>query len=73
MDDRESAVRQRAHAIWLAEGEPQGRDEAHWQQAERELAGADGASADPPAEAMSNEGAVVAKPRKKAAKPPKGG
>ncbi len=36
-DDR---IRERAHAIWIAEGRPAGRATEHWLQAEREL-GAD--------------------------------
>jgi len=30
-------VMQRAHEIWLREGRPEGRAEAHWFEAEREL------------------------------------
>lgn len=39
MDDREERIRQRAHAIWEAEGRPEGRHEAHWQQARAEIEG----------------------------------
>ena len=35
--DRESLIRERAYAIWLAEGRPAGRQEAHWQRAEQEI------------------------------------
>ena len=38
-DDREKQIRERAHAIWLAEGSPSGRHEEHWQQATKEVAG----------------------------------
>jgi len=33
----EAEVRERAHAIWLAEGMPEGREVDHWMRARREL------------------------------------
>jgi hypothetical protein len=33
-------IAQRAYAIWMQEGCPEGQNEAHWQQAEAEMAGA---------------------------------
>ena len=33
------AIRARAHAIWVEEGRPHGRDEDHWHRARRELDG----------------------------------
>jgi hypothetical protein len=33
----EDEVRERAHAIWLAEGKPEGREVDHWMRARREL------------------------------------
>ncbi len=33
----QEAVRERAHAIWLAEGMPEGREVDHWMRARREL------------------------------------
>jgi len=33
----EHAIRERAHAIWLAEGMPEGREVDHWMRARREL------------------------------------
>lgn len=36
--DRESQVRQRAHAIWVEEGMPEGLSEHHWSRAESEFA-----------------------------------
>lgn len=35
---RDDRIRERAHAIWDAEGRPAGRATEHWLQAERELA-----------------------------------
>jgi hypothetical protein len=37
-DDRIDKVRRRAHAIWLDQGMPHGRDQEHWHEAEREIA-----------------------------------
>jgi hypothetical protein len=36
--DRDSQVRERAHAIWLEEGMPEGQAEQHWNRAESEFA-----------------------------------
>jgi len=33
----EAEVRERAHAIWVAEGKPEGREVDHWMRARREL------------------------------------
>ena len=33
----EGRIRERAHAIWEAEGRPEGREQEHWQRACREL------------------------------------
>lgn len=50
--DRESRIRERAHALWEAEGRPDGRHDAHWSQAERE---ADADPAPAPAEDALDE------------------
>lgn len=39
MNDHDEQVRQAAYRIWQEAGEPEGEDEAHWHQAEREIAG----------------------------------
>jgi hypothetical protein len=36
--DRDMRIRRRAHEIWEREGRPEGRAEAHWMRAEREVA-----------------------------------
>ncbi|WP_218014090.1 DUF2934 domain-containing protein [Rubellimicrobium roseum] len=36
-DDREQRIRERAHALWEAEGRPEGRHEHHWRQASQEV------------------------------------
>jgi hypothetical protein len=37
MDDVTERIRDRAYQIWLDEGQPTGRERAHWEQAAREL------------------------------------
>ena len=39
MDDLERRIQQRAYELWESEGRPQGREQDHWQQAEREIGG----------------------------------
>jgi hypothetical protein len=39
--ERETRIRQRAEEIWREEGQPDGRHEAHWYQAVREVDGDD--------------------------------
>lgn len=59
-DKREERVRQRAHEIWLREGQPDGEGERHWALAEAEI---DAESAPPKAVKK----APAAKPPKAAA------
>jgi hypothetical protein len=40
--DLQQRIQQRAYQLWESEGRPEGREHAHWQQAQREL------SAQPP-------------------------
>ena len=49
--DRESQVRQRAHAIWLEEGMPEGQSEQHWNRAQSEIDADDTAVTEEPAAA----------------------
>jgi hypothetical protein len=37
MHETESAIRQKAYEIWLAEGRPAGREIVHWLRAEQEV------------------------------------
>jgi hypothetical protein len=60
MANQDTAIQERAYAIWEQEGRPDGRDWEHWYQAAKEIAG--------PAP-VRNEGAHAtskAKPRKTA-------
>jgi len=41
-EDYEQRVRQRAHEIWLREGQPDGRAEDHWNLAREEISEAEG-------------------------------
>jgi len=43
----EIAIRQRAYAIWEAEGRPQGREWSHWAQASEEILKAPAANSAP--------------------------
>lgn len=36
-DDRDEKIRKRAHALWQQEGQPDGKPDDHWYQAEREI------------------------------------
>ena len=36
--DREERIKERAYAIWLAEGRVHGKHQDHWHRAEREIA-----------------------------------
>jgi len=36
--EREHAIRERAHALWEADGRPEGREQEYWYRAERLLA-----------------------------------
>lgn len=38
-DNRTERIRQRAYALWEADGFPQGRDAEHWYRAEQEIDG----------------------------------
>jgi superfamily I DNA/RNA helicase len=40
--ERRERIRQRAHALWIAEGRPEGRAAENWIAAERELTESDG-------------------------------
>lgn len=61
--DRDHLIRERAYAIWQAEGTPAGRDQDHWERAEREVA-EDSAPA-----AKDGTGKRPRAPRKSAAQP----
>lgn len=39
MTDREHDIRERAYSRWQSEGQPDGRHEDHWRQAQEELDG----------------------------------
>ncbi|MBU2956086.1 DUF2934 domain-containing protein [Paracoccus sp. 1_MG-2023] len=40
--EREELIKARAHRIWEDAGRPEGHEQAHWQQAEAELASEEG-------------------------------
>ena len=49
--DRISQVRQRAHAIWIEQGQPEGAADQHWAQAEAEFDTAEASATITPASA----------------------
>lgn len=53
-DDREQKVRERAYALWEAEGSEHGKHEDHWKQAEAEFGS--GGDADVPLQQAPAEG-----------------
>jgi Protein of unknown function (DUF2934) len=42
--EKHEGIARRAYAFWLAEGQPDGRQEEHWQRAEREIEAAESAN-----------------------------
>lgn len=64
-EDREDRLRQRAYAIWEAEGRPDGREHEHWAQAECDLA-PNQAPEEQPALPAAAETSSAKKPRKRA-------
>jgi hypothetical protein len=65
--DNEQRIRDRAYAIWLEQGCPEGCDYEHWLIAEQEVAGASGSPAAPKA---ASEKTGAKKAGDKAAKAP---
>ncbi len=37
-EERQQPIRERAYQIWLDEGQPDGHDKEHWEQAEKQIA-----------------------------------
>lgn len=74
--DVEHRIRERAYAIWLEEGCPDGHDQEHWALAERQVLAETAADAEPPdtlppapsAPVTEPVAAPARKPRKTAAK-----
>ena len=68
MSDREQRIRERAHAMWLDEGQPAGEHERHWEAACREIDAQVAASTDTdPAPAAPQAPKPKRAPRAKAA------
>ncbi len=63
--DQHARIRERAHKIWLEEGQLDGRDVEHWHRAEREIA-----AEDEPAEAKTPKRAAAKNGADKAEKTP---
>lgn len=69
MNDAQERIRQRAHAIWEAQGHPEGLADEHWRQAEAELAETDSGEALPNPLASGAAAEQLAKPRRRKATP----
>lgn len=70
-DNREDRVRQRAHEIWLREGQPDGQGGRHWIEAEGEIDAEDKAKKPKKVAAAKTPAKPAAKaPSKPAAKAP---
>ncbi|RWC50057.1 MAG: DUF2934 domain-containing protein [Mesorhizobium sp.] len=78
-DDRQERIRNRAHQIWLQEGQPAGHHERHWHQAAADVDQEDAAGksvAKKPTKKATGAGKAkaapkAAKPATKASKPKK--
>ncbi len=57
--EREAAVRARAYALWHEQGQPEGKDQEHWLQAEQEHDGHGDPTATPATGDVSAERHVV--------------
>jgi hypothetical protein len=63
--DREQKIRERAHALWEAEGRPEGREHDHWREAERQVVAEEAEEGQPQAPddaAVSSQGGPPADP-----------
>nr|WP_246707120.1 DUF2934 domain-containing protein [Mesorhizobium sp. NZP2077] len=72
-DDRQERIRNRAHQIWQAEGQPAGHHERHWHQAAADIDRDDatGKSAKKPSKKAAGADKAKAEPKEaKAAKKP---
>lgn len=67
---QEKKIRERAHAIWLEEGSPSGREQDHWEQAEREVAAQSDAPKAKPGRKPSAKAAADGNGKTDAATPP---
>lgn len=69
MDDAEERIRQRAHAIWEAQGHPEGLADDHWRQAAAELAQGESPDALPSPLASGAAAEQLATPRRRKTPP----
>ncbi|MEH3103872.1 MAG: DUF2934 domain-containing protein [Sphingomonas phyllosphaerae] len=59
-DDRHARISEHAYRLWQQEGEPHGRDQAHWDEAERAFAGEGPVADEPDPQAGDPQSATVA-------------
>ncbi|WP_375381255.1 DUF2934 domain-containing protein [uncultured Sphingomonas sp.] len=67
--ERDDLIRERAHAIWQAEGCPDGRQDQHWQQAAAELSQAQAEAAQGDETVLASEDIVTSGQPSAVAKP----
>ena len=64
MPSKDDRIRERAHALWLQEGQPSGHEQRHWEQASAEVDAEDAPAAEPAKKATTRKAAA---PKKSAA------
>ena len=71
--EREQRIRERAYAIWQSEGQPEGREHLHWDQASRDVDAADSVGSAPgaPRQKAAKKADPAAKPATKRTPKPK--
>jgi hypothetical protein len=65
MSNLEKAIRERAYHLWIADGQPDGKADIYWLNAQREILTTSVESSGSTAPAPSDTKSVVAKPTKK--------
>ena len=69
MPNLEETIRERAYHLWIADGQPHGKADIYWLNAQREMLTTSVASSGSAAAASSDEKPVATKPAKKARLP----
>jgi Protein of unknown function (DUF2934) len=69
MPNLEETIRERAYHLWIADGQPHGKADIYWLNAQREMLTTSVASSGSTAAAPTDEKPVATKPAKKARLP----
>lgn len=70
-NETENQIRERAHAIWEEQGQPDGQADQHWQQAETEIIGASGEDASTATDDLPPSAMATSAAAEQLAKPPR--